>query len=121
MQRRRFIRHYLRFRGVGLGFGGCVLPVAVEAAGLHGSDGFGVLHECIPDEGGAEIFCHEQTYAEIDAEDVGVVPEQVGVEGVAEAVAAPGVLAEFVAEGAEDANTLAGEEWKRSGRGTGDD
>jgi hypothetical protein len=35
----------------------------VEAAGLHGGKGLGVLHEGIPDEGGAEIFRHEQANA----------------------------------------------------------
>src|SRR5260370_28233077 len=121
MQRHRIIRHYLRLRGVGFGFGGTALSVAFEAAGLHGGDGLGVLHEGIPDEGGAKIFGHEETDAEIDAEDFGIVPVEGWVGGVAEAVAAPGVLAEVVAEGAEDADTFAGKEGKRSGGGTGDD
>ena len=48
----------VRFRGVGFGFGGARLAVAVEATGFHGGDGLWVLHERLPDEGGAEIFCH---------------------------------------------------------------
>ena len=87
----------------------------METASLHGGEGFWVLHKRLPDKGGAQIFCHEQTYAEIDADDVGVVPEQVGMEGVAEAIAAPGVFAKFFAEGTENANAVTGEEWKRSG------
>ena len=35
----------------------------MEAAGFHGSDGFGILHEGVPDEGGAEVFCHEDADA----------------------------------------------------------
>lgn len=72
----------------------------MEAASLHGGDGLGVLHECLPDEGGAEIFCHQQAYAEIDAEDVGIVPVEVGVKGIAKTVTTPGILAEVFAEGA---------------------
>src|SRR5271170_4985004 len=107
----------LRLRGIGFGFGRRGSSVAVEAAGLHCGDGLGVLHEGLPDEGGAEIFCHEQTYTEIDAKHVGVVPVQVRVEGVAEPVAAPGVLAEVFAEGAEDADAVAGMERERPGSG----
>jgi len=47
---------------------------AVEAAGLHGCDWLRVLHEGVPDEGTAEIFCHEYADAQVDAEDIGVVP-----------------------------------------------
>src|ERR1700735_5172708 len=65
------------------------LPSGAESAGLHGGDRFGVLHEGIPDEGAAKIFCHDDADAEVDAEDVGVVPVEFGVEGVAEAVASP--------------------------------
>src|SRR6266478_5816113 len=107
----------LRLRGVGFGFGGSALSVAFEAAGLHGGDGLGVLHEGVPDEGGAEIFGHEETDAEIDAEDLGVVPVEVGVEGVAEAVTAPGIFAEVVSHGTEDADAFAGKKGKRSGGG----
>ena len=105
----------------GLGFGRSDLPFAFEAAGPHGVDGLGVLHEGIPDEGSAEIFGHEKTDAEIDAEDFRVVPVEFGVEGVAEAVAAPGVFAEVVAECAEIANAIAGKERERSCGGAGHD
>ena len=111
----------IRLRGVGLGFGENGLAVAVEAAGLHGGYGFGVLHEGLPDEGGAEIFCHEQADAKVDTEDVGVVPEQIWVEGVAESVAAPGVSAEVIAERAEDVHAVARKEGKRSGGSAGND
>ena len=57
------------------------MPLAFEAAGFHGGDGLGVLHEGVPDEGGAEIFGHEEADAEIDAQDLGVIPVEVGVEG----------------------------------------
>jgi hypothetical protein len=91
------------------GWIGC-LPSVAESAGLHGGDGFGVLHEGVPDEGAAKIFCHEDADAEVDAEDVGVVPVEVGVECVAEAVAAPCVLAEVFSQGAEDADAVVREE-----------
>ena len=64
----------LRFRRCGFGFGVDALSVAVEAAGLHGCDWLRVLHEGVPDEGTAEIFCHEYADAQVDAEDIGVVP-----------------------------------------------
>src|SRR5260370_8857750 len=108
-----------RLRGVGFGFGGSALSVGFEAAGLHGGDGLGVLHEGVPDEGGAEIFSHEQTDAEIDADDFGVEPVEVGVEGVAKAVAAPGIPAKVISHGAEDADTFAGKEGERSSGATG--
>src|SRR5206468_2462531 len=100
MQRRRLIRHYLWLRGVSFGFDRTGLSVTFEAASPHGGDGLGVLHEGVPDEGGAEIFGHEETDAEIDAENLRVVPVEVGVEGVAEPVAAPGIFAEVVSHGA---------------------
>src|SRR3979411_1606203 len=110
-----------RRRGGGFGCSGSAWSVAFEAAGLHSVDGFGVLHEGIPDKGGAEIFGHEETDAEIDAEDLGVVPVEVGVEGVAETIAAPGISAEVVSHGAEDADTFTGKKGKRSGGGAGND
>jgi hypothetical protein len=42
------------------------------------------------------------------------------MEGVAEAVATPGIFAVVVSHGAEDADTIAGKEGKRSGGGAGD-
>ena len=97
------------------------MSLAFEATCLHGGDGLGVLHKGVPDEGGAEIFGHQEAYAEIDAEDVGVVPVQFGVEGVAESVAAPGVLSEFFSERAEDADSFAGKKGEGSGCGRWDD
>lgn|SRR5580692_503737 len=111
----------LGLRGVGFGFGWRGSSVAVEATGLHGCDGLRVLHEGLPDEGGAEIFRHEQTYAEIDAEDVWVVPVLLGMKGVAESVAAPGVSAEVIAERAEDVHAVARKEGERSGGSAGND
>ena len=93
----------------------------MEAAGLHGSDWLGVLHEGVPDESGAEVFCHEDADSEVDAEDVGVEPVEVRVEGVAEAVSAPGVGAEVVAKGAEDTDAVSREKWEGACGGTGDD
>src|SRR5437588_12953946 len=90
----------LGLRGVGWEFGGGDFSVAFEAAGSHCGDGLGVLHESIPYEGGAEILRHQETDAEIDADDLGVVPVEVGMEGVAKTVAAPGVFGEVVAHGA---------------------
>ena len=80
----------------------------MEAAGLHGCDWFGVLHEGVPDEGAAKIFRHDNADAEVDTEHVGVIPVEFGVEGVAEAVAAPCVLAEVFLEGAQYADAVVG-------------
>ena len=79
------------------------------------------MHEGVPDEGGTKVFGHEETDAKIDAEDLGIVPVEVGVEGVAESVAPPGIFAEVVSHGAEDAHTIAGKEGKGSGCSTRDD
>ena len=78
----------------------------MEAAGFHGGDGLGVFHEGVPDEGGAEILCHEDADAQVDAEHVGVVPLKVGMEGVAKSVASPGVVTEVGAERPEDADAV---------------
>ena len=86
------------------------MPSGAESAGLHGGDRFGVLHEGVPDEGAAKIFCHDDADAEVDAENVGVVPVELWVECVAEAVAAPCVLAEVFAQGAQDADAVVREE-----------
>ena len=56
----------------------------------HAALGFGILHEGLPDEGGARIFRHEHGDAGVDADDVGVVPVLQRIEGIDEAVAAPG-------------------------------
>ena len=93
----------------------------MEATGLHGGGWLRVLHEGVPDKGAAKIFCHEHADPKIDAEDVGVVPVQVGVEGVAEAVASPGVLAVMVFECVENAQAIGGQERQRAGRGVRDD
>jgi len=80
----------------------------MEATGLHGGGWLRVLHEGVPDKGAAKIFCHEHADPKIDAEDVGVVPVQVGVEGVAEAVATPSVFTKVFSQGAKDADTVMG-------------
>ena len=92
----------------------------MEAAGLHGGDGFGVPHEGVPDEGAAQVFSHEDADTEVDAEDIGVIPVEFGVEGVAEAVASPCVLAEVFSQGAQDADAVVREEREGAGGGGGD-
>ncbi len=97
------------------------VQVEWKPARLHGQGDFGVAGEGFPDEAGAEIFCHEDADAEVDAEDVGIVPVGLGVEGVAEAVAALGLVAVVGFEGALDAEAGFGEEGKRAGGGVGND
>jgi len=53
-----------------------------------------------------------ETDPAVDAKHVGIVPVQFGVEGVAEAVAAPGVLAVSVSQRTKNADTISGKEWK---------
>ena len=65
----------------------------MEAGALHSEGNFGVAGEGFPDEAGAEIFGHQDADAEVDAEDVGVVPVGLRMEGVAESVTAIGALA----------------------------
>ena len=92
----------------------------VEAGAPHGEGDFRVAGEGVPDEAGAEVFGHEEADAEIDAEDVGVVVVGLGMEGVAEAVAAAGFVAVVGFERALDAQAGFGEEGERAGRGVGD-
>ena len=105
------------FRGVG----GVLGVVVAEVAGGHGGGGLWVAHEHLPNEAGAEVFGHNDADADVDAEAVGVVPELFGVEGVAEAIAAPGVATEALVAGAEGADALLGEEGEGAGGGAGDD
>ena len=105
----------LGLRGCGFGFGRGALAVTVEAAGLHGGYGFGITHEGFPDERGAEIFCHEKAYAEIDAENIGVVPMEIGMKGVAESVAAPGLGSVRIVQPVLHAQAIGCDEWQRAG------
>ena len=65
----------------------------LETTRLHGGDRLWVLHEGLPDEGCAKVFRHKQTNTEVDTQYIRVEPVQIGVECVAEAVAAPGIVA----------------------------
>ena len=46
----------------------------------------------VGDKTGAEVLGHEDTNAEVDAEYVGIVPLDVGMECVAEAVSSPRIF-----------------------------
>jgi hypothetical protein len=59
----------------------------VESGALHRYGDFGILGEGLPDEAGAKVLGHENADAEVDAEDVGIVPGFVRMEGVTETVA----------------------------------
>jgi hypothetical protein len=96
----------LRLRRRSLWFSGTVSYFAVESAGFHGCDGFGIPHEGLPDEGGTKVLRHQQANSEVDAKDVGIVPVQFRVEGIAESVAAPGVLAIVVTQSAKDVDAF---------------
>jgi hypothetical protein len=54
---------------------------------LHGAGDFVVAHEPAPDIAGAKVFGAEKCDAKIDADDVGVNPTVVWIEGVYETVA----------------------------------
>ena len=82
----------------------------MESAGFHGCDGFGIPHEGLPHERGSKILGHQQANSEVDAKDVGIVPVEFRVEGIAESVAAPGVLAIFVTQSAKNADAVARKE-----------
>ena len=83
----------------------------MEAAGLHGCPGFGILHEGVPDKGCAKIFCHEHADSQIDTEDVGVVPVEFGVEGSRRSRSVPmRPCRSFLSERAENLNAVAGKE-----------
>src|ERR1700682_220849 len=65
--------------------------IAFEACIGHSALRLGVLHEGLPDEGGACVFCHEHGDAGVDADDVSVIPLFQWIEGIDKAVAAPGL------------------------------
>jgi hypothetical protein len=65
--------------------------VAGEARIGHTALCLGVLHEGLPYEGSACIFRHEHGDAGVDADDVIVIPVFQWIEGIDEAVAAPGL------------------------------
>src|SRR3984885_3195673 len=85
----------------------------MEATCLHGGNRFGILHKGLPNEGGTQIFGHQQTDAKVDAEDIRIEPVQLRVEGVAETVTDPGVVAISVFQRTKDTHTISGKEWKR--------
>ena len=87
----------------------------MEAGLLHGERDFRVAGEGVPDEAGAEVFGLDDADAEVDAEDVGVVPVGLRVEGVAEAVATVGLVAVVGFEGALDTEAGFGEEGEGAG------
>ena len=69
----------------------------MEAGAGHSADGFVIFHELFPDEAGTGIFSHQDGDAQVDAQHIGAVPVGEGIEGVHEAVGAPGFLAEVFA------------------------
>lgn len=93
----------------------------MKARALQGDGDFRILGEGLPHEARAEVFGHEDSDAEIDAEDVGIVPLGVRVEGVAEAVSSPRVLGVAIPERVENLQAWAGEKWERAGGGVGND
>jgi hypothetical protein len=87
----------------------------------------GLRREGLPHEAGAQVLGHQDADAEVDAEHVGVVPLGVGMEGVAEAVAAPGFPHQHtcpyagLSVSARSTRRHAGQERQRAGGGVGDD
>ena len=65
--------------------------IAFEACIGHSVLRLGVFHEGLPYEGGARVFCHKQGDATVDSDDVGAIPFLQWIEGIDEAVAAPGL------------------------------
>src|ERR1700733_883105 len=96
----------LRLRRRSLWFSGTVSYFALESAGFHGCDGFGIPHEGLPHERGSKILGHQQSNSKVNTKNVGIVPVQFRVEGIAESVAAPGVLAIVVTQSAKDVDAF---------------
>ena len=67
------------------------LLISVEPGTLHPSACFWVFHEGVPNERRPRILRHYQSDPGIDSDDVGIVPVLRRIEGVDEAVAAPGI------------------------------
>jgi hypothetical protein len=68
-----------------------------------------------------EVFSHENADAEVDAEDVGIVPVGLRMEGVAEAVASPGAVAVVGFESTLNTQAIGGKEGKRASGCVGND
>jgi len=88
---------------------------------LHRGLGFQIFHEGFPDKPGAVIFGHKHGDAEVNAEDILVVPAGEGIESVHEAVARPGFFAVGAADVAEHADAIIEEKRERAAGGAGND
>ena len=82
----------------------------MKAGSLHGAPRVGVLHEDIPDQTGAEILCHQHGDAEVDAENIGVIPVGCGMKCVHKAIPSPRMLAPLSAHREQHFDTFHGQE-----------
>src|SRR5580704_11529149 len=93
--------------------------VALKASLGHTALRLGVLHEGFPYEAGARIFRHQHSDAGVDADDVLVVPVFQRIEGIDEAIAAPG-LRVTIADVPQHTHGGDGQERQRASRGRRD-
>src|SRR5579859_4275699 len=63
--------------------------IRMETGLPHGDSGLRVFREGLPEEAVAQVLSHEHTDAQVDAQNVGVIPVAVRMEGIAKSVAAP--------------------------------
>ena len=97
----------LRLRRGGLRFRGAASRFGVESAGFHCGDRFRILHEGLPNERRAEVLGHQQADSKVNAKNIGVIPMEFGVEGIAESVASPRVFAVLISKRAQNMNAVA--------------
>ena len=84
----------------------------METTRIHGLFRFWILHESLPNKTGAEIFCHQYSYAEIDPQHIRVIPKLTWVEGVTEAISAPGVSSISGLKRTKNTDAVDRQKWK---------
>lgn len=75
--------------------------LGMETGALECDGNLWIAGECFPDKSGTQIFGHHDGDALINSEAVSVVPVRLRVEGIAETIAAPGLIAVVLFESAK--------------------
>src|SRR5579862_181228 len=86
----------------------------METRFLHRCPSFGVSHERVPDKAGAFILRHHHRDAEINSQDVLVIPSVQRIERIDEAVARPSLFFVAAADIAENAHAIVINKRKRA-------
>src|SRR3989442_7525798 len=96
-----------------------VCSSAVKSDFLHRRWRFGILHKCIPHEAAAVIFRHQHSDAEVDTQDIRVIPTGERIEGVHKTVFHPCLFPVASAQIPQHAHAILKKKWKRTARRAG--